>query len=203
MTTRADGQDTTVLAASPQGEEGQSPAASAEFDTPLGPMVGIATAGGLCRLEFADRPGMRELLGASPRPGGPIPGSAEGRSARDHLDRARGELTAYFAGTLHEFSIPLAAAGTPFEQRVWERLRGIPYGRTCSYGELARAIDCPGGARAVGRANGANPIAIVVPCHRVIESSGGLRGYGGGLHRKRFLLDHEARTAGAAPALFD
>jgi methylated-DNA-[protein]-cysteine S-methyltransferase len=109
------------------------------------------------------------------------------------LSEARAQLQAYFAGELRGFELPLAAEGTPFQQRVWRALCDIPYGETISYGELARRIGQPAAARAVGLANGQNPIAIVVPCHRVIGANGSLTGYGGGLERKRWLLAHESR----------
>ena len=108
----------------------------------------------------------------------------------------RAQLTAYFAGTLRDFDVPLAAAGTPFQLSVWEQLRAIPYGDTWSYGELAASLGRPGAARAVGAANGRNPISIIVPCHRVIGSNGDLTGYGGGLPNKRTLLALE----GSLPA---
>jgi methylated-DNA-[protein]-cysteine S-methyltransferase len=108
------------------------------------------------------------------------------------LARAREQLEAYFAGDLKEFDLPLAAAGTPFQQRVWQALREIGYGETATYGEIARRLGLPPGAsRAVGLANGRNPIAIVVPCHRVIGSKGRLVGYAGGLDRKQRLLSLE------------
>jgi methylated-DNA-[protein]-cysteine S-methyltransferase len=102
------------------------------------------------------------------------------------------QLRAYFAGELHAFDVPLAPHGTPFQRRVWRALRDIPFGSTESYGALARRIDAPGAARAVGLANGHNPIGIIVPCHRVIGANGSLTGYGGGIERKRWLLAHEA-----------
>jgi methylated-DNA-[protein]-cysteine S-methyltransferase len=109
------------------------------------------------------------------------------------LHEARTQLQAYFAGELRAFELPLAAQGTPFQQEVWRALCDIPYGETISYGELARRIGQPTAARAVGLANGQNPIAVVVPCHRVIGANGALTGYGGGLARKRWLLAHESR----------
>ena len=112
------------------------------------------------------------------------------------LSRARTELAAYFAGTLREFTVPLEPTGTPFQLRVWEALRAIPFGVTRSYREVATRIGQPTATRAVGLANGRNPIAVIVPCHRVIGADGSLTGYGGGLARKRTLLDHEARCAG-------
>ncbi len=109
------------------------------------------------------------------------------------LKHPREQLQAYLAGELREFGLALAAEGTPFQQRVWRALCDIPYGETISYGELARRIGQPKAARAVGLANGQNPISIVVPCHRVIGADGSLTGYGGGLARKRWLLAHESK----------
>lgn len=106
------------------------------------------------------------------------------------------QLTAYFAGERTDFDLPLAPAGTPFQLRVWESLRDIPYAETTSYGRLAGRIGNIKASRAVGLANGRNPISIVVPCHRVIGANGSLTGYGGGLDRKRTLLDLERRVAG-------
>jgi len=104
---------------------------------------------------------------------------------------AREQLEAYFAGDLRIFDLPLAPAGTAFQQKVWQALRDIPYGQTESYGALAKRIDAPKASRAVGMANGHNPISIIVPCHRVIGANGNLTGYGGGIERKRWLLAHE------------
>lgn len=115
--------------------------------------------------------------------------------------RACCQLREYFAGERHEFDLPLAPAGTDFQRRVWAVLREIPYGHTTSYGQVAARLGmAPGASRAVGAANGANPIAIVVPCHRVVGADGTLTGYAGGLERKRTLLDLE--RAATAPALF-
>jgi methylated-DNA-[protein]-cysteine S-methyltransferase len=108
------------------------------------------------------------------------------------LSAAREQLEAYFAGQLTIFDLPLAPQGTEFQQRVWTTLRDIPYGETISYAELARRIGKPQAVRAVGAANGRNPISIIVPCHRVIGSDGSLTGFGGGIERKRWLLAHEA-----------
>jgi methylated-DNA-[protein]-cysteine S-methyltransferase len=107
------------------------------------------------------------------------------------LAQARDQLVEYFAGERREFDLPLRPAGTPFQQSVWAALREIPYGETAGYGELAARLGRPGAARAVGLANGRNPISIVVPCHRVIGAAGALTGYGGGLERKRYLLELE------------
>jgi methylated-DNA-[protein]-cysteine S-methyltransferase len=111
---------------------------------------------------------------------------------------AAAQLSAYFDGALTEFDLPLSPAGTDFQRKVWAGLRAIPYGRTVSYGELARRVGSPAASRAVGLANGRNPIAIVVPCHRVIGADGSMTGYGGGLDRKRFLLAHERDVRKAA-----
>ena len=111
------------------------------------------------------------------------------------LQRGVEQLTAYFASTLERFELPLAPEGTPFQQRVWGELRTVPYGATATYGEIAGRLGLTGhGARAVGLANGRNPLSIVVPCHRVVGASGGLTGYGGGVARKQWLLAHEAAT---------
>jgi methylated-DNA-[protein]-cysteine S-methyltransferase len=107
------------------------------------------------------------------------------------FDAAREQLGAYFAGERTEFDVPVAATGTPFQQEVWRALAEIPYGRTWSYGELAQHVGKPAAVRAVGLANGRNPVSIVVPCHRVVGADGSLTGYGGGIERKRFLLDLE------------
>src|SRR5262245_15597817 len=114
---------------------------------------------------------------------------------RDALFPETAELRrAYFAGALNESDLPLAIGGAPFQQRVWSELQKIPYGSTISYGELARRIGNPKASRAVGAANGSNPISIIIPCHRLIGSNGKLTGYGGGIERKKFLLDFEAET---------
>ena len=109
------------------------------------------------------------------------------------LRQAREELAAYFAGELTRFTLTLAPAGTPFQLRVWEGLRRLRFGETVSYSELARRIGAPDAVRAVGAANGRNPLPIIVPCHRVIGADGSLTGFGGGLERKRWLLNHEAQ----------
>ena len=111
------------------------------------------------------------------------------------LVEARRQVDAYFAGELTEFDLPLSAAGTAFQSRVWSALRTIPYAGSVSYAEIARRIGNPAAVRAVGAANGRNPIGIIVPCHRVIGADGSLTGYGGGLDRKQWLLAHEARVA--------
>ena len=112
------------------------------------------------------------------------------------FDDVRAQLSEYFAGTRQQFDLPLNAQGNAFQRAVWQTLSDIPYGETTSYGKVAASIGNPDGARAVGVANGQNPIPIIVPCHRVIGADGSLTGYGGGLPAKRWLLDHEARHAG-------
>ena len=132
-------------------------------------------------LLVGDEKGLHQLLFK----GRPEPGWREDPEALAEPVR---QLRAYFAGERRDFDFPLAPEGTPFQLRVWRELCNIPYGETISYGELARRIGSPNGSRAVGLANGANPIAIVVPCHRVIGSNGKLTGYGGGLKNKEWLL---------------
>lgn len=123
-------------------------------------------------------------------------GVQEARRSDTAFVEARRQLEAYFAGELHEFDLRLAPGGTPFQQRVWSLLREIPYGRTTTYGALARRLGDPKAVRAVGLANGRNPISILIPCHRVVGADGSLTGYGGGVERKRWLLGHEERWAG-------
>ncbi|MGD9854478.1 MAG: bifunctional transcriptional activator/DNA repair enzyme AdaA [Planctomycetaceae bacterium] len=154
------------------------------FPSPLGPLVAGATDEGVCLLEFGEPArldvqvaAVRKAIGAPVLPG-----------THDHLDMLEAELAAYFAGSLRSFSVPLAFPGTPFQRRVWEALLAIPYGETSSYEQIAVAIGTPRSVRAVGRANGQNRIAILIPCHRVVNKSGALGGYGGGLRRKEFLL---------------
>ena len=113
------------------------------------------------------------------------------------------QLSSYFAGTLTEFDVEIQSDGTEFQRRVWTALQTIPYGETRSYGQIAEQIGSPAASRAVGLANGRNPISIIVPCHRVIGSSGSLTGYGGGIERKRTLLELEMNAHSLTPALFD
>ena len=118
------------------------------------------------------------------------------RSVDPILAEASGQLAAYFTGALRAFTLPLAPNGTDFQRRVWRALEAIPYGATISYAELARRVGNTTAVRAVGAANGRNPIPIIVPCHRVIGSDGSLTGFGGGLDRKRWLLQHEGALSG-------
>jgi methylated-DNA-[protein]-cysteine S-methyltransferase len=149
------------------------------FNSPVGPLLLAATHDGLSHLLF-DR-------GTKPPHDWLQDNGTHGQASR-WLTQAGHQLTEYFAGTRRDFDIPLAATGTPFQRSVWQSLRDIDYGTTISYGELARRIGNPRAVRAVGLANGRNPISIIVPCHRVIGANGSLTGYGGGLDRKRTLL---------------
>lgn len=160
---------------------------AATLDTPLGPMLAAATDTGVCLLEFLDRRMLSTQMAILERRVGRV---VPGRHA--HLERLQAELIEYFAGARRHFSVPLVVPGSPFERGVWDELRRIPAGETRSYDALALALGRPGAARAVGRANGRNRLAIVIPCHRVIGADGALTGYGGGLWRKQALLDLEA-----------
>lgn len=160
---------------------------AAPVETPLGSMVAVCDAHGLHLLEFMDRkalPGELQRLAAT---------SPDGLGCRrlPLHDRVEEELAAYFKGTSERFGIPLVLHGGPFAREVWRALQDIPRGETRSYGEIAKAIGRPTASRAVARANGQNQIALIIPCHRVIGTDGSLTGYGGGLHRKRALLDLE------------
>jgi AraC family transcriptional regulator of adaptative response/methylated-DNA-[protein]-cysteine methyltransferase len=171
--------------------------AMTRVQTPLGPMLAGAVPDGICLLEFVDRRMVEtqlQRLGRRLR-AELVPG------ASPHFDALQRQLDEYFAGGRRRFELPLALAGTPFQRRVWAALQEIPYGTTRSYAEQAAAIGAPRAVRAVARANGDNPVALIVPCHRVIGRDGTLVGYGGGLWRKRYLLDLEAgRRRGAAEA---
>jgi len=161
-----------------------------QITTPIGPMTLGATAGALVLADFTDRPMMPAQLAAVRRRIGPmVIGDAP------LLDRAEAQLREYFAGVRRGFDVPLDAPGSAFQERVWAELSRIPYGETIPYRELARRVDAPQAPRAVGRANGSNRLAVIVPCHRVIAAGGGLGGYGGGLPAKRFLLELEGSLA--------
>lgn len=151
-------------------------------DSPYGPLTLVADDGVLCGLY---------MTGQRHRP----PEETFGTRDDTLFASAREQLEAYFAGELNEFTLELRLTGTPFQRTVWEHLRRIPYGETRTYGELAAALGAPTASRAVGLANGRNPIGIIVPCHRVIGANGGLTGYGGGLDRKQRLLDFERGAA--------
>ncbi len=164
--------------------------------TPLGPMLAAATKGRLCLLEFADRRELEQQLNRL-RKIYQVPISP---GENDILRQTERELAEYFAGQRQSFDVLLDIRGTEFQELVWRHLLQIPFGATCSYDRLARDIGRAGAQRAVGRANGDNRLALVIPCHRVIRSDGALSGYAGGLWRKRWLLDHERTLPAARPA---
>lgn len=148
------------------------------IDSPVGPLTLVAADGVLCGLYMHEQ---------RHRPATETFGQPDATAFADAID----QLDSYFDGRRARFDLPVAFVGTAFQQRVWNALRGIPYGRTVSYGQLAQQVGNPAASRAVGLANGRNPIGIIVPCHRVVGSTGHLTGYGGGLERKQFLLDFE------------
>ena len=155
------------------------PLAYSYLDSPVGRLL---LAGDAESLHFLSFPGGHKAFGPQP----------DWHLSDQPFDRAKNQLRAYFAGALKVFDLPLTLHGTGFQKRVWHRLKTIPFGETRSYGELARALEAPKASRAVGAANGANPIPIILPCHRVVGSTGALTGFGGGIETKRFLLDFEA-----------
>lgn len=149
-----------------------------QMPSPVGELMLVADDGGLCGLYMQKHAHWDGL-------------QSSWRRDDKRLCEARAQLRGYFAEELKEFTLPLSPQGTVFQRSVWKELLNIPYGETISYAELAARIGRPGASRAVGLANGRNPLSIVVPCHRVVGSDGSLTGYGGGLARKRWLLDHE------------
>lgn len=165
----------------------RGPVSTRRLATPLGEIVAGATDAGLCLLEFAHRRSFAARIQRLARQVGAV-------TERPHplLDTVENQLDDYFARRRRRFHLPLLLAGTPFQEKVWRALRAVPYGETISYAELAGRVGSPGGSRAVGRANGENPVAIVVPCHRVVRADGSLGGYSGGLDRKRRLLALES-----------
>ena len=176
--------------------------------TSLGDMLALASDEGLCALEFTTvagpNRGQERLSRLSARLLRWFPPHEIVDRETPTITRARGWLEAYFDGTAAGIGdLPLDLRGAPFEKRVWIALQTIPPGQTTSYGAIAQALGAAGASRAVGAANGANPVAIIVPCHRVIGSTGSLTGYGGGLDRKTWLIDHERRwRAEPQPSLF-
>jgi AraC family transcriptional regulator of adaptative response/methylated-DNA-[protein]-cysteine methyltransferase len=184
-----------VFGAPPRGAKGAACLLARRLETPLGTMLALADDAGLRLLEFVDRRGLeRELVGLRRRlKCAIVPGN--------HLilDRTAAQLAEYFAGERTRFDVPLAPVGSEFQLRVWRELGRIPPGRTRSYAEMARRLGVPKAPRAIGRANGSNMLALVIPCHRVINSDGSLNGYAGGIWRKQRLLEHE-RKGGAAVA---
>ncbi|AKC85663.1 methylated-DNA--[protein]-cysteine S-methyltransferase [Pseudoxanthomonas suwonensis] len=158
------------------------------IDSPVGPLTIAASDAGLHAIEF---PSNRH----------PVRRDRDWREG-DHplLRRAQAQLDEYFAGERRTFDLPLAPQGTPFQREVWFALAAIPYGETASYAQLAARVDRPSATRAVGAANGRNPLPIVLPCHRVIGADGSLTGFGGGLPTKRFLLELEGALPRETPA---
>jgi O-6-methylguanine DNA methyltransferase len=166
-----------------------------EIDTPIGPMTLGATDDAIVLADFSERRMMPVQLATTRRRIGP---TSVGSSPL--LDRAETQLREYLSGERVAFDLPIHLPGSSFQERVWQELKTIPYGETISYGELARRVGVPAASRAVGRANGSNRIAVIVPCHRVIAAGGALGGYGGGLPAKRFLLELELAGAMAVAA---
>jgi AraC family transcriptional regulator of adaptative response/methylated-DNA-[protein]-cysteine methyltransferase len=175
-----------VMGASPTRATGTA-ITMTRIETPLGPMLAGASDEGICLLEFVDRQMIETQLVRLARlfKAALVPGTSR------HFDRLADELHRYFKGELRRFETPLDLRGTDFQRKAWAGLLSIPYGQTRSYGEQASLIGVPSSVRAVARANGDNRIAIVIPCHRVVGADGSLTGYGGGLWRKRWLLDLE------------
>ena len=176
-----------AFGASPRDAAGLAPIHVRRIETPIGAFLAGASARGIALFEFADRRLLeRNVAAVRRRLGGPLlPGPSP------HLDRLDNEVRAYFAGTRRAFDVPLDPQGSPFERSVWAELLRIPFGTTRSYTDVATALGRPTATRAVARANGANRIAVLIPCHRVIGADGELTGYGGGLWRKRLLLELE------------
>ena len=161
------------------------------IDSPVGPLFLAADAQGLRAIEFRDN---RH----------PVRRGADWREGDSPLlRRAREQLDAYFAGLRHDFDLPLSPQGTAFQREVWATLASIPYGRTVSYAQLAARIGRPAATRAVGAANGRNPLGIILPCHRVVGANGALTGFSGGLEAKRFLLELEGALPRPAADLFE
>lgn len=182
-----------------EGAMAESSLALRKLMTPLGPMLAVASKNGLVLLEFVDKDRIKsQLARATKIHGGPLLrcASAKVRHVEPvrELDHVEDQIAAYFAGERKAFDLRLDPTGTPFQKSVWTQLLTIPYGAQASYGDIAEAVGRPSASRAVGAANGSNPIAIIQPCHRIIGSDGTLTGYAGGLWRKRRLLELEAAT---------
>lgn len=174
------------------GQDAGAGLSVARIDTPLEAMVAVADDKALHVLEFLDR----RLFGAQMEAVAKATGQRFAITENALTRQIRTELDAYFRGETAAFDTPLAFHGTPFVQAVWQGLLAVPAGETRSYGALSRDLNNPKAVRAVAQANGANRLAVIVPCHRIIGADGSLTGYGGGLWRKRWLLDHEARHFG-------
>ena len=163
-----------------------------KIETQLGIMIAGSVDEGICMCEFSDRNSLETELNDLKR----YLQQEISEGENDHIKNLRLQINEYFAGTRKLFNIPLITPGTEFQKRVWNELMNIPYGSTISYLQQAIAINNPLSVRAVANANGMNRISIIIPCHRVIGSNGSLTGYGGGLHRKKWLLEHEKKYSG-------
>lgn len=168
--------------------------ATTKIETELGIMIAGAVEEGICLLEFHDR----RMLNTEYKDLARYFKTTIEEGENIHFEILRKELTGYFEGSLKEFSVPIIAPGSAFQKSVWQELLNIPYGTTRSYLEQSIALGKPESIRAVANANGMNRISIIIPCHRVIGSDGHLTGYGGGLKRKKWLLDHEKKYSGKA-----
>lgn len=178
-----------IFGISPKNSKQRTVIDLTRLETPLGTMFACATEQGICLLEFADRKMLEMELKAIARYLNATIVQGENR----HFDMLRMQLTAYFEGKLTEFVLPIHSPGTDFQQAVWTALQQIPYGKTSTYLAQAKALNRTEAVRAVGNANGMNRISILVPCHRVVGTNGDLTGYGGGLWRKKWLLEHEQK----------
>lgn len=174
-----------------QKEHNISPLESRWFETPLGPMIAIANQDALYLLEFKERRGLTQELKKLEAITKSKIISESSLASSIILNQIQKEIEEYFEGALNEFKTPIHLLGTPFQNCVWEELRRIPYGQTRSYQEQSRSIGREKAYRAVANANGTNQLAIIVPCHRVVRHNGDLGGYGGGISRKKWLLEHE------------
>lgn len=179
-----------IFGVSPKKSKMQQVIDLKRIETPLGSMITCATEAGICLLEFGDR----KMLGTEIKILSKKFGSTIIQGENTHFKKLEEELKGYFEGKLTEFTVPLVLVGSDFQKHVWRILQTIPYGKTHSYKEQAKAIGSPAAVRAVANANGMNKIAIIIPCHRVIGSDGKLTGYGGGLWRKKYLLELEQRN---------
>ena len=180
-----------MLGQSPEESQGKTVILITRLTTPLGPMYACATPAGLCLLEFTDRKMLEtEFKDLKKRLNAVIMAGEN-----EHLTQVKTELAEYFNGNRQHFEVKLHTPGTAFQQVVWQALQEIPYGQTSTYQRQAEKLSIPNAVRAVASANGHNRISIILPCHRVIGKDGNLTGYGGGLERKKWLLEHERKNA--------
>jgi O-6-methylguanine DNA methyltransferase len=162
---------------------------SSQIKTPIGEMIAIASPNGLCLLEFADRPGLELSILAVQK----THRCRVEKTRHPTLSQTQAQLEEYFSDAACRFTVPLLLQGTDLQVLVWNELQKIPPGETLTYKQLAERLGCPKAVRAVGHANACNPIAVIVPCHRLVGSDGALHGYNGGLWRKEWLLEHEKK----------